>query len=61
MTYLPPPTPQQGVSKGGCPTCGVTPRNQHTLGESALCDGIRNGHLDRSGNPILKQEVVKAA
>lgn len=46
--------PQRG-SSDACRTCGIAEANQHTLGESAKCDGIRNGFLDRNGRPIVKQ------
>ncbi len=45
-----------------CPTCGLSPSDQHSLAQGGRCDGIRNGYLDKAGYPTgktkkdLKQE-----
>ncbi len=38
--------PERGSNKP-CPICTVRERNQHTIRESAVCDGIKNGYLAR--------------
>lgn len=30
-----------------CPNCGVAQANQHSISQSAICDGIRNGYIER--------------
>lgn len=49
--------PQRG-SDHPCRTCGIATANQHTLGESAKCDGIRNGFLDKQGRPLPRKAVA---
>jgi uncharacterized protein (DUF983 family) len=39
--------PERGSTQR-CPHCGIGEANQHTLSESAVCDGVKNGHIDPS-------------
>lgn len=39
-----------------CPDCGVAQANQHSIGQSAICDGIRNGYVDKfEGQKRIKE------
>lgn len=33
------------VKSNACPICGIAQKDQHSLRESGICDGIRKGHL----------------
>lgn len=39
-----------------CETCGIAVANQHSIRESAKCDGIRNGYLNKDGSQTGKGE-----
>lgn len=39
----------------GCPVCGIAQKDQHSLRESALCDGIRKGYLSKDAQKTAKK------
>lgn len=39
-------TPQTG-SSNRCPHCGIAKANEHSLAQSAKCDGIKSGKVKK--------------
>lgn len=48
--------PERGKSTP-CERCGVAAANQHTIRQSAICDGIKNGKIEKTEG----QRLVKAS
>lgn len=36
------------MMKNPCPHCGIAERDQHTLGQAGICDGIRGGKISQA-------------
>ncbi len=50
---------KHGPSTGStiaCPICGVKPRNQHTLSQSAQCDWLKRPTAERARLDAAKQQ-----
>lgn len=51
--------PERG-SQNPCPDCGVPVKNEHSLRQSAICDGIRNNKINRlEGQAMIKRMVSR--
>lgn len=42
-------------NKEQCEVCGAKQANQHTLSQSAACDGIKNGYLSQAVGKQMAQ------
>ena len=48
-------------SDGSCPYCGIAQKDQHSLREGGICDGLRSGKIRKvpTQDKSLKTEVVE--
>ena len=42
-----------------CPICGLTQKDQHSLSQAGICDGLRYGRLRREDNRFVPIEKAQ--